>query len=77
MTLWQMSEISGEDDDLFGLGGARGFAPGERGDDIMLGGAVAFGKTMATGAKGGLSAKWEGKHHAIISRIRSFRNLGE
>lgn len=77
MTLWQVSELSGEDDNLFGLGSARGSAPGERGDDIMLGGAVAFGKTMATGAEGGLSGKWEGQHHYIISRIRSCRNLEE
>lgn len=49
MTLRQVSELSGEDDDLFGLGGVR-FAPGERGGDVMLGGAVAFGKTAAAGA---------------------------
>lgn len=58
MTLWQVSERSGEDNHLFGLGGAR-FAPGDRGGDVMLGGAVAFGKTTATGAEGGLSGRWK------------------
>lgn len=54
MTLRQVSELSGEDNNLFGLGGIR-FAPGERGGDVMLGGAVAFGKTAATGAVGRFS----------------------
>lgn len=60
MTLWHVTELSGEDNNLFGLGGARWFAPGERGGDIMSGGAVAFGETITTGAEGGLSGRWEG-----------------
>lgn len=58
MTLWQVSELSGEDNHLFWLGGAR-FAPGERGGDVVLGGAAAFGKTTATGAEGRLSGRWK------------------
>lgn len=53
MTVWQVSELSGEDNHLFG------FAPGERGRDVMLGGAVAFGKATATGAEGRLSGRWK------------------
>lgn len=62
MTLRHVTELSGEDDDLFGLGGARRFGPGERGGDIMAwgGGAVAFGEAVTTGAEEGLSGKWEG-----------------
>lgn len=57
MTLCHVTELSGEDDNLFGLGGARWLVPGERGGDIMSGGAVAFGKTMTTRAEGGLSGR--------------------
>lgn len=60
MTLRHVTELSGEDNNLFGLGGARRFAPGERGGDVMSGGAVAFGKSMTPGAEGGLSGRWEG-----------------
>ncbi len=61
MTLWHVTELSGEDNNLFGSGGAWWFAPGEGGGDIMSGGAVAFGKTMTHGAEGGLSGgRWEG-----------------
>lgn len=69
MTLWHVGELSGEDNNLFGLGGALWFAPGERGSDIMSGGAVAFGKTEATGAERGLSGGR--KHEYIIRRLGS------
>lgn len=60
MTLRRVSELSGEDNNLFGLGGARWFAPGERGGDIMSGGAVAFGNAAAAGAGGGPPGGREG-----------------
>lgn len=50
MTLWHLTELPGEDNDLFGLGGARCFMPGEHGGDIMSGGTMAFGQTTTTGA---------------------------
>lgn len=59
MTLWHLTELSGEDNNLFGLGGARRFAPGERGGDIMSGGTVAFGEAVTTGAGGGISEQSE------------------
>ena len=52
-----MTELSGEDNNLFGLGGAWWFEPGKRGGDIMSGGAVAFGQTMTPRAEGGLSGR--------------------
>lgn len=57
MTLRHVGELSGEDNDLLGLGGTRWFQPGECGGDVASGGAVAFGRTSADGAEGGLSGK--------------------
>lgn len=71
-----MGELSGEDNNLFGLGGALWFAPGERGSDIMSGGAVAFGKTEATGAERGLSGGREGERgnmSILLERLEAFR----
>lgn len=61
MTVWQVGELSGEDNDFFGLGGAQWFAPGERGGYVMVRGAAALGKTTAARAKGRLSKRREGE----------------
>jgi len=55
-----VTELSAEDGDPRGLGGAWRFAPGERGGDIVAGGAVAFGEAVTAGAEEGLSGRWEG-----------------
>lgn len=62
-----MGELSGEDYNLFGLGGAWCFASGEGRGDIMSGGAVAFGKTMTSGAEGRLSGRWQGNIIMLLS----------
>ena len=62
MTLRHVTELSGEDHYLFGLGGAVGFAPGERGGDLMAGGAAACGGAGTMGAEEGLSGRWEGNN---------------
>lgn len=59
MTLRHVTELSGEDNNLFGLGGAWWFELGECGGDIMSGGAVAFSQTMTPIAEGGLSGRRE------------------
>lgn len=77
MTQWHVSELSAEDNNLLGFGGAWWFAPGERESDIMSGGAVAFVKTATTGAEGGLSGRGEGSIFFIMVRIGSISALEE
>lgn len=60
MAVWQVGELTGEDNDLFGLGGTRRFASGERGGHVVLGRAAASGQTPTAGAKGRLSERWKG-----------------
>lgn len=60
MAVRQVGELSGEDNDLLGLGGARRFAPWERGGYVMMGRAAALGETAAAGAKERLSKRWKG-----------------
>lgn len=59
MAMRQVGELTGEDDDLFGLGGVRRFAPRERGGHAMLGRAAALGETAAAAAKRRLSERRE------------------
>lgn len=75
MALWQVSEVSSEDNDLFRLGRGQWFAPGECESDVRLGGALAFGKTMADRAEGGFSVRREAKHYHIIARDGIIRSL--
>lgn len=55
VTLWHVIQLSGEDNNFFGLGGTRRVVPGKRLGDIMLRGTVATVWIMTSKTEGGLS----------------------
>lgn len=72
MALWLVTELSGQDNNLFGLAGAWWFAPGERRGDTS-GGAVAFGQTITPRAERGVSGRKDECFFFTIQRTIVFK----